>query len=401
MDWEKLLNDFFAGDSLEALVRDAGGALGCPMLVVDNTFHILASFVPHGFYDSVFDAAIKRGEITYEAISALNWDLAPAPLAGVFQPVQDSAYERRFSRLVSGGVRMGYLICVDWRGELRETPDGDFRRVEAVLAKQLVCRRGPDRSYSTTAQEVLTQLLDGKFSGPSAFYAQMGTTYLAGYNASRLALIDLGLYHSSNFRDDTLKNELLQEFPASRPFLYQDRVVLLLNDSHSPDRLDGLSERYRLRTVISERFDELYNLPAVYSAVTEVMEYRLPGAEGAFSAYMCQYRYLMALRRLAGAHELAEPAVRTMHRHDAEHGTQLCLTLYTYLICHHSVQLTCERLYAHKNTVMYRLHRIKDDFGVNLDDVENTAPLLLSAALALLDDRMDRLFVRERRVGNA
>ncbi len=395
MHWDKLFEDFLEGDSLDALLSDAGEALGCPMLVVDNTFHILSHYVPAGFHDSVLEAAIGRGEITYEAITALNWDLAPSPTAGVFQAVQDSDYERRFSRLVSGGVRVGYLICVDWHGDLAQTPDGVFRRIELMLAKQLMCRRAPYRSYSTTAQEVLTQLLDGKFSGPSAFYAQMSTTYLHGYGASRMALIDLGLYHSSNFRDDALKNELMSSFPGSRPFLYQGRIVLLLNDAHSPDKLGSLSSAHRLRTVISERFDELYSLPKVCSAVLEVMDYQLSHVEGAFCVYMCQFRYLLALRRLSGRAELIEPAVRAMYAHDTGHGTQLCLTLYTYLICHHSVQLTCERLYAHKNTVMYRLHRMRDDFGLDLDDPDNTAPLLLSCALTLLESHHDRMFIRE------
>ena len=161
MDWEKLLREFFESDSLDGLLKDAGAMLGCPMLVVDDAYHIVASYVPETFRDAVFQAAIERGEITYEAISALNWDLLPDPSAGVFQPVEDSPYVRRFSCLSSSGVRIGYLICVDADGTLALKSPEDFKRLEGILAKQLICRRQSGWPSATTAEEVLAHLLDG------------------------------------------------------------------------------------------------------------------------------------------------------------------------------------------------------------------------------------------------
>lgn len=393
MDWEMLMRDFFDSDGLETLLRDAGGMLRCPMLVVDVTFHIVSSYVPEGFHDAVFEAALMRGEITYEAISALNWDLMPHPTAGVFQPVEDSAYVRRFSALNSGGMRVGYLICVDVDGDLSLRPEDDFHRLEAILAKQLLCLEQRGSAYGTTVEEVLTHLLNGKFSGPGAFYTQAMTTQLAQYRPARLVLINLGLYRSLNFRDDMLKQDLHAAYPDSHPFLYHDEVLLFLDDSEMAEELDQLAKQRRLRVVITERFSDLYNPPQVYQSAQDVMQYLIIHVEGDFVAKTSQFRDLMRLRRLAERPDFIDPIVAEIADHDARHGTQLCLTLYTYCICHHSVKQTCERMFTHRNTVLYRLRKLKEDFNLNLDEPDETMPLLLSSALALLRSHQDQLFV--------
>lgn len=393
MDWEILLRDLFDSDGLEAMLTDAGAMLGCPMLVVDVTFHIVASYVPKGFHDAVFEAALARGEITYEAISALNWDLMPDPAAGVFQPVEDSAYVRRFSALNSGGTRVGYLICVDVDGDLASRPKADLQRLEAILAKQLFCLERRGGAYGTTAEEVLTHLLNGKFSGPGAFYTQAMATRLTQYRPGRLALINLGLYRSLNFRDDMLKRDLNAAFPDSHPFLYRDEVLLFLKDGHITEMLNRLSEQKRLRVVISEHFSDLYQLPQVYQSVQEVMQYLIVHTEGAFVARTGQFRDLMRLRRLAERPDFIDPQIAKLADHDDRHGTQFCLTLYMYCICHHSVQRTCARMFTHRNTILYRLRKLKEDFNLNLDEPDETMPLLLSSALALLRRHQDQLFV--------
>ena len=45
--------------------------------------------------------------------------------------------------------------------------------------------------------------------------------------------------------------------------------------------------------------------------------------------------------------------------------------------------------------MLYRLRKLKEDFGLLLDDPEEAMPLLVSSALALLQSHQDQLFVRD------
>ena len=64
---EALLEEFFSQDDLRQLALSTGELLGCPLLVLDDTFHIAAHHLPLGFSDALFETAVRRGEISYEA----------------------------------------------------------------------------------------------------------------------------------------------------------------------------------------------------------------------------------------------------------------------------------------------------------------------------------------------
>ena len=63
---DRLLSDFFSQDDLGRLAADAGEILNCPLLVIDDTFHMVAHYTTPGFSDTLFEKAIQLGEITYE-----------------------------------------------------------------------------------------------------------------------------------------------------------------------------------------------------------------------------------------------------------------------------------------------------------------------------------------------
>ena len=51
---DALLTSFFARDDLDALTAQAGAMLGCPILILDDTFHVFSSYCPLDFADTLF-----------------------------------------------------------------------------------------------------------------------------------------------------------------------------------------------------------------------------------------------------------------------------------------------------------------------------------------------------------
>ena len=51
---EALLEEFFSRDNLRQLALSAGELLDCPLLVLDDTFHVAAHHLPLGFSDELF-----------------------------------------------------------------------------------------------------------------------------------------------------------------------------------------------------------------------------------------------------------------------------------------------------------------------------------------------------------
>lgn len=393
MDLTAFLSDFFRTDSLNQLTADAAELFDCPVMVVDDSFHAVSWHMPDGFQDRPFQGSVDRGELTYEASSLLSSSASLAQQGELYVELADSPWQRRFSPLIASGIRVGYLVLVDVHRTLRQVERRDLTAVESVLAKQLFFEGNRSGLMFNTAEEVLLHLLENKFSTEALFLLQASSTWLADFRPERVALINLGLYHNLHLAEDALKSELTYAFYASHPFLYNDEVLLFLNRDHDLSALEPLVQRYQLRVVISDPLDSLYALPQVYAATHEVMDFLLLRSSHPFCVRAEQLHALMMLRRLQDRADLIASEVSALAHYDAAEHTQYCQTLLAYLLCHHSLQETCRQLYTHRNTVLYRIRRMKEDFGIPLDDPNRHLELLLSVSLELLAQHQENLFV--------
>ena len=385
---DALLAEFFAHDDLKALAADAGALLECPLLVLDDTFHVTAHHRPLGFTDPFFQDAVRQGEITYEAGAIISQSEALSAGRADYVKLEGSDYRRRFSPLISSGVRLGYLICVDTDGHLQNIPPETWNMVEQILAKQAfieVSRQ--DKPFETT-EDILMHLLDGGFSSAPYFRLQASGTYLADFHPTGFALIELTTYHNEYLGKRHLKDELGVIFPQSHSFLYRGDVFLFLHGNADFNGFSALAEEFQLKVVMSDGINDLFNLPALYRTAHEALE--LMTDRRFHSGNVCtvaQLRTPLLLKKLEGRSDLIAKEIRVLAAHDKEKDTQYCETLYYYLTCCRSLKKTCDALFTHRNTVLNRIRRIKDDFAIPLDEPAIHADLLLGVSLLLLEKK--------------
>ena len=380
MDLQAFLDDFMNKDDLDLLVRDAGQLFACPVMVVDMAFHAIAWHCPADFEDAPLTSSIERGSLSYETGSFLAGSDAQAR----FVTLPDSPHRRRFSLLVTGGAPVGYLILVDVNDRLEREEPQLFQAVESALAKQLMLETGRGGSMQTPEESVLQHLLEGRFTDEALFELQIAGAGLKYLAPRRIALVNLELYRGTNWSENALRSTILDYFPMSKPMVHDGGVMFFLNSDPDMGLFRNLADQFNLRVAISAPIGRLFNLPTVYGDTRALLEALLPRMPHPFAVLAEPYRGWMMLRRLAETPELALPAVRALGEHDRAEGTLYCLTLYTYLACHHSLQETCARLYTHRNTVLYRMRKLREDFDIPLDDPAQHLALLASAGMQLV-----------------
>ena len=392
---ETLLEQFFAQDDLGKLTVSTGELLGCPLLVLDDTFHVAAHYLPLGFSDALFETAVRRGEITYEAGAIISRNAMLTAGWADYVQLADSSYRRRFAPLVSAGVRLGCLICVDTDGHLEKIPPQTWDLVEHILSKQMFVEASHQDKLFETAEDILMHLLDGGFSSAAHFQLQASGTYLADFHPRAFALIDLETYHSAYMGKRHLKEELEAQIPDSHPFLYKGDVFLFLHREGDGGIFSELAEEFQLKILISAPIDDLFTLPQLYRTTREALELmkdaRFHG-ESVCSAQ--QLRTPLLLKNLEGRGDLVSPELRRLAVHDREKGTQYCETLYHYLTCCHSLIKTSNALYTHRNTVLYRIRRLQEDFAIPLEEPSQHADLLLGVSLILFESKGPDFFLR-------
>lgn len=392
---EALLEEFFSQDNLRQLALSTGELLDCPLMVLDDTFRIAAYRLPLGFSDALFETAVRCGEITYEAGATISKNAMLTAGWADYVQLADSPYRRRFAPLISAGVRLGCLICVDTDGHLEKIPPQTWELVEHILSKQLFMEVSRQDKPSETVEDILMHLLDGGFSSAAHFRLQASGIYLADFHPRAFALIDLETYHSAYMGKRHLKEELEAQIADSHPFLYKGDVFLFLHREGDGDIFSELAEEFQLKILISAPIDDLFTLPQLYRIAREALELmedeRFPG-EAVCSAQ--QLRTPLLLKNLEGRGDLIPIALRRLAAHNREKDTQYCETLYHYLTCCHSLKKTSDALYTHRNTVLYRIRRLQEDFAIPLEEPSQHADLLLGVSLILFEIKGPDFFLR-------
>jgi DNA-binding PucR family transcriptional regulator len=93
------------------------------------------------------------------------------------------------------------------------------------------------------------------------------------------------------------------------------------------------------------------------------------------------YRLLLQVKRPQELQSFAESMLGTVHVYDRRHQTKLGATLHSYMANRCNVSVTAKALHVHPNTVAYRLRRVEELLGLDLDDPQ--AMLHLQLALMI------------------
>lgn len=95
------------------------------------------------------------------------------------------------------------------------------------------------------------------------------------------------------------------------------------------------------------------------------------------------YRLLFSLHGTPDLQAFYQETLGTLLEYDRKNGAELLKTLQAYFATCGSLTDAAERLHLHRNTLLYRLHRIREIAGIDLDDAE--VRLALQLALRIGD----------------
>ena len=197
----------------------------------------------------------------------------------------------------------------------------------------------------------------------------------------RLALVHNPRYTAS--QSVALKSyllALLKENPLRQiSLMYDDEVLALV---HAEDVENLLNQCVRQEgqqyyiTCLSQPFDNLWDIRAHYEHARFLLDIA-QGQPGTYYGENYGMRFIVH-DTLVKPHRMTHPVLRVLKAYDAEKNSNLYETLYRFLINERNMQRTSQALHLHKNSLLYRLNKIRDLVTLDLDDPELRLYLILS-----------------------
>ena len=208
-------------------------------------------------------------------------------------------------------------------------------------------------------------------------------------SAQKLAVI-CGFEYGASFRlmrieryDESILQVLMgavrRMAPHSVASAHDGGITVLAwgESSNLPEMSDlcvWLGSQHPLKTGISNAFEGLENCMLAY----DKSRYALERGRSAGVFAKCACEYLLSDKSPAAKRLARHPIVPALERFDEEHKSELVATLREYLLCERSVKIAAERLFVHKNTVMYRIGQVKEFDMIDFDDVQERVYALVS-----------------------
>lgn len=280
-------------------------------------------------------------------------------------------------------------ICVN---EIkRRIRPGDFYLLDffsGIVLEVLKAGEGLVMNHAMSLSRVLFQMLEGEQEDMQALdraLLQYGWTAKDDYFCVCFFPEERDIHTNSV---QYFCSRLMDHFPDSCAFLYEKCVVMLVNSTLSDmnpgsfgNRIAVMLREGLMKAGISALSSDLQMFPLYYEQAVCAYEtgqkindtfwsYR-------FEDYQMDFVLENALEKLP-ASLLCSPEILRLREYDATHTAELSRTLKIYLEQDRNLARTAEILQIHRSTLLYRIGRIKEMTGLELEEPREKFRLLLS-----------------------
>lgn len=372
--------------SLKELIRAAWLELENPVMIVDSGFRTLAMEPEQGIGIDSWDRILRgetpqqhdlrQAESHIERFSAQN--ITRPQILPYTEP--DGRNVRRLVAAVvspDDGRNYGGLEVIELNRKFTQEDSILAQRLSELLRYHLI--HAPVSEYHASPEERFLQELLFCEPNQQEIMQKKLQHFPALENSGPFYLALIPLSHVHKVTRTNQRALLLHEFPGSWLLQTEDAFLLLLSGSEDSGAiprpqllLQAVGQRMGQTVILSMPFCSLLQLGTVWrfdqEAAASARELHC-GAGCRSAAELYQDVFVRSITHSANMRPFIHPILYRLQEYDRAHSTALLHTLCVYLTQETNLHETARQLYIHRNTLVYRLQRIRTLLQLDLDDV--------------------------------
>lgn len=369
---------------LHTMIDLAAAFLDRSLVLINLSFHVIAASGTVPVTDPIWLRNIARGYCTYEFISAINQlmpDDAMRSSSKVFFVNCSASQENKLCCCVFyEGQPVGYLILLDNEQGVLPYHLEYLPQIGQLVSSALQYSPDYQRMFVNVTENFFCDLLE---NGADALVRAERLQEDAKLPDSMRCLVFF-LKNRSTHDKFYLQRELRLIFPLGYIPIYGEVLVAIVSDQAYRrifDEAGQESMKIVEKIGISLPFQNIRELPRQFRYAKAACELApCLGSAGRVNRYE-DVQFLHILQTCGDPELLNDyihPALETLHVYDLAHDTQLFDTLYHYLQRGLCAKEAAEAMFLHRNTLNYRLNKIRDLTDLDLTDPAAVFHLLCS-----------------------
>lgn len=383
---DELLFALQRNNGLDEIIKIAHTYIDNPIAVCDNSFSIIGSCPT---LDDDRNLEYRNGKLYLKSpffknmIDSKLTDQIYKSHKPFIAKVEVFPYDWVFSGIRINHALVGY-ICI--RGIVRPFADDDLEFIQ-IFSRVLSVAMQKNNTYQNPTglkyEYFLGDLLSGQFDNYAFIeqrMMQLGHPIHPYYHILVLRFFNqTGKHPSAKYYYD----QILTIFPRCMVVLFRDYLTILLPSTDTALANETQLERFTaflqlndMTASVSFPFSDLVDTPLYYNQTLALFE--LPHSSIATQETDCpniidyRFHYLEHLFSLTSNKELLRtsihPDITAILEYDNKNHTEYIKTLQAYLYSNRNAAVAAKSLHIHKSTFFYRLSKISDLFGFDMND---------------------------------
>lgn len=381
-----VLQTILVSDDIHMITQKVAEYLQNPVVLISPSFQVIAYSNRIQLPDPAWQQSIQRGYITLSFGTILtNFDTLKKKDISYLDVDQISQFKRRFYQLHYNQQLVGYLNVSEWKTPFEQIEADDFELCAKILAKEMAIYGL--QHPSILDQDVLLRLLHDGYQNQAHFQQVVQNTSLDKIQDYFVGCISLQSYRSYDALHDPIALKMKELFPSSYVIIDQQTLIMLsprIRQYHTLLEYHGLLtflKKNDLQMGISYCGHRLFDLSTYVQQAKIALSYH--GSTPVIYYEQVHLKVFLDHLDLKQYQGLLHPQIVWLYQQDKQNDTQYTLTLYTYLQHDRHTKETANALFIHRNTLLYRLEKMEQDYHIRLNDVEMTILYRINCYLLL------------------
>lgn len=398
-----LIHTMLEGAGLQGMIDIGARILNRSVILIDTSFKVLTHSLLMGIDEPGWKQVFELGYFPWDMVNIMKnrGILANAALSSepfITTSWANDELERLNCKIEVDGNLVGYLILL---ANGREFSPRDYEVLDLIVQVIAVEMRKGDfwgDARSLAHQNLILDLLENIITQEEVALERARSVKFPTGNYFCVLTLDLQREYNAAGISDYLRQTVETLFAGSKTVFHKNHLTILMDLRQKKDLNDSLQKRLNsylqssnLRVGISRPFNRLVELREHYQQAAMALEMAVVmEAEGRLFFYedFKTFHLLSLISSQANLVSFCHPAVLTLAEYDSRHNSSLLETLWACLDYPQNLVLAAGQLSIHRNTLGYRLNRIRELTGLELSDNKLSFQLLLSRNIFLFIEKL-------------